>query len=95
MLETTITIPGFGPGTTHAVTLLTFGDPEARPHVHVQGGLHADEGPGMLAARMLADLLRQAEAEGRIRGCVTVLPAANPLGLGQFVLGDHAGRFDL
>jgi predicted deacylase len=95
MLETTITLPGFGPGTTHALTLLTFGDPEARPHVHVQGGLHADEGPGMLAARMLADRLTRAEAEGRLRGCVTVLPAANPIGLGQFVLGDHAGRFDL
>jgi predicted deacylase len=26
---------------------------------------------------------------------VTVLPAANPIALGQFVLGDHVGRFDL
>jgi hypothetical protein len=90
-----ITLPGFGSGTTHALTLLTFGDPGARPHVHVQGGLHADEGPGMLAARMLADRLGRRRREGRLRGCVTVLPAANPIGLGQFVLGDHAGRFDL
>ena len=51
------TFAGRGPGTPHSVMRLTFGDPEARPHVHIQGGLHADEGPGMLAARMLADLL--------------------------------------
>jgi predicted deacylase len=95
MRETTITLPGFGPGTTHALSVLTFGDPDARPHVHVQGGLHADEGPGMLAARMLADRLAEAERAGRMVGCVTVVPSANPIGLGQFVLGDHAGRFDL
>jgi predicted deacylase len=95
MHETTITFPGRGPGSTHALTVLTFGTPGARPHVHVQGGLHADEGPGMMAARMLADRLTEAEADGRIVGCVTVLPFANPMGLAQFVHGDQDGRFDL
>lgn len=95
MHRTTITLPGRGPGSTHDLTVLTFGDPEARPRVHVQGGLHADEGPGMMAARQLADRLADVESHGRLRGCVTVLPYANPLGLGQFVHGDQHGRFDL
>jgi uncharacterized protein len=95
MRETQITFPGRGPGSTHTLTVLTFGTPGARPHVYVQGGLHADEGPGMMAARMLADRLAQVEAEGRVKGCVTVLPYANPMGLGQFVHGDQDGRFDL
>jgi uncharacterized protein len=95
MRETTISFAGRGPGTTHELRVFTFGDPGARPHVHVQGGLHADEGPGMLAARMLVDRLIVAEAEGRVQGCVTVLPFANPMGLGQFLHGDQTGRFDL
>ena len=95
MLKNTIAIPGYGAGTTHELTVLTFGNPGARPHVHVQSGLHADEGPGMLAARLLADKLQKAEEAGTIKGCVTVVPLANPLGLNQFVNGDQSGRFDL
>lgn len=95
MRETTIPLPGYGPANFHNLTVLTFGTQGARPHIHVQGGLHADEGPGMLAARMLADLLATVEAEGRVTGCVTVVPAANPIGLSQFVHGDQTGRFDL
>ncbi|MEO1908834.1 MAG: succinylglutamate desuccinylase/aspartoacylase family protein [Paracoccus sp. (in: a-proteobacteria)] len=95
MHESRFSLPGRGPGTVHQVLTLSFGDADARPHVHVQGGLHADEGPGMMVARMLADLLAQAETQGRLRGRVTVVPFANPLGLGQVLHGDHTGRFDL
>lgn len=95
MRETIHTIPGRGPGTAHALHVLSFGAEGARPHVHVQAGLHADEGPGMMAARRLIDLLGPAEAEGRLTGRVTVVPAANPVGLGQFLHGDQSGRFDL
>jgi predicted deacylase len=49
----------------------------------------------MMAARLLADRLIKAEADGRIHGCVSIIPFANPLGLGQFVHGDQHGRFDL
>jgi predicted deacylase len=94
MREQTLTFPGRGPGSSYSLTMLCYGDPAARPHVHVQGGLHADEGPGMLAARMLADSLASAEAQGRLSGYVTVLPFANPIGLGQVLHGDHSGRFD-
>jgi predicted deacylase len=95
MQETLIDIPGRAPGTTHHLHVCSFGHAAARPHVHVQGGLHADEGPGMMAARQLIDQLQRAEAEGRITGRITVVPAANPLGLGQVVQGEVSGRFDL
>ncbi len=95
MRERRIEIAGVGPGTVHTVPVFAFGDPRGRPHVHVQGGIHADEGPGMLAARTLVDRLAEAEAADRMRGRVTVIPAANPIGLGQVVWGDQAGRFDL
>lgn len=95
MRERCFSLPGRGPGTSHQILTLSFGDPDARPHVHVQGGLHADEGPGMMVARRLADLLAEAESAGRLQGHVTVVPFANPLGLGQVLHGDHSGRFDL
>ncbi len=94
MRKTQFNFAGRGAGTEHSITAFTFGDPCARPHVHIQGGLHADEGPGMMVARLLADLLASAEDDGRLQGCVSVVPFANPLGLGQILHGDHAGRFD-
>ncbi len=95
MREHCFSLPGRGPGTRHQILTQSFGDPAARPHVHVQGGLHADEGPGMMVARLLANLLAEAEAEGKLRGYVTVVPFANPLGLGQVIHGNLLGRFDL
>jgi hypothetical protein len=41
---------------------------------------------------MLAD--RLTDAEDQLRGYVTILPFANPIGLGQVLHGDHSGRFD-
>lgn len=93
MLDHDYSFAGRGPGTIHQVRTLSFGNPTARPHVHVQGGLHADEGPGMMVARLLANQL--AQMGDRVRGHVTVVPCANPIGLGQVLHGDHAGRFDL
>ena len=72
MLDHDHSFAGRGPGTMHQVRTLSFGDPTARPHVHVQGGLHADEGPGMMVARLLADQL--AQMGDRVRGHVTVVP---------------------
>jgi predicted deacylase len=95
MREHCFSWPGRGPGTCHQILTQSFGDADARPHVHVQGGLHADEGPGMMVARLLADLLAEAEAGGKLRGHVTVVPFANPLGLGQVLHGEHLGRFDV
>lgn len=63
------------------------------PKVHLQAGVHADEIAGMLVLHLLMQRLRVAEAEGRLKGSVTVVPQANPLGIGQFRQGRILGRF--
>lgn len=88
-------LPGTAPG--HAVGLVVrrFGTAGARPRAYLQAALHADEIPPMLVADRLSARLAAAEAAGRIVGEVVLVPAANPLGLGQRVLGQRVGRFDL
>ena len=83
------------PGTTHTLRSLHFGTPGRGPKAFIQASLHADEAPGMLVAHHLRQRLAALEAEGRLRGEVVLVPAANPLGLGQWVLRGHIGRFDL
>jgi predicted deacylase len=63
------------------------------PKVHLQAGVHADEIAGMLVLHLLMQRLAVAEAEGRLNGSVTVVPQANPLGIGQFRQGRILGRF--
>lgn len=83
------------PGTTHRVRMVRYGACDARPKAYIHAALHADEAPGLMVAHHLLRLLDEAEAKGEIRGQIVVVPFANPLGLGQFVHGDHLGRFDL
>ena len=64
------------------------------PKAYVQAALHADEIPGLLVAQHLLRGLEQAQAEGRIRGEVVVVPVANPVGLSQHLNGRLLGRFD-
>jgi predicted deacylase len=88
-------IGGLTPGQSLDVTFLHFGFEGARPKVYIQAGLHADEAPGQLAAVHLRRRLETLEAEGRIRGHVVLVPAANPIGLAQQVMGTLHGRFAL
>ena len=80
----------------HQKTLVafTYGDPAARPKVYLQASLHAEELPGMLVAHHLRTLLEQAEAGGRLRGHVVLVPAANPIGLAQRLDHKAMGRFE-
>ena len=63
------------------------------PRVHLQAGVHADEIAGMLVLHKLLPRLEQAHVDGRLRGTVTVVPQANPLGIAQFRNGHVLGRF--
>lgn len=83
------------PGTTHQLTSLHYGTPGAGPKVMIQASLHADEVPGMLVAHHLRQRLDALQAAGRVRGEVVLVPAANPVGLGQWLLRGFQGRFDL
>lgn len=64
------------------------------PPAHLQAGVHADEIPGMLVLHKLLPRLRAAEAAGRLRGDITVVPQANPVGQRQFRHARLLGRFD-
>ncbi|MFT3955311.1 MAG: M14 family metallopeptidase [Piscinibacter sp.] len=83
------------PGTAHQLTSLHYGTPGQGEKAFIQASLHADEVPGMLVAHHLRERLARAESEGRLRGEVVLVPAANPPGLGQWLLRGHQGRFHL
>jgi len=72
-----------------------YGSPGSGKKVYIQAALHADEVPGMLVAQLLRTELTALDAAGKIRGEVILVPAANPIGLGQAIIGAPFGRFDL
>ncbi len=47
----------------------------------------------MLCAHHLRGMLAELEAAGKVRGSITLVPAANPIGLSQTLMGRHEGRF--
>ena len=83
------------PGTRREITSLHFGSPGTGHKAVLQASLHADEVPPMLVAQHLRRALEQLELEGRVRGEIVLIPAANPIGLAQRVLEQPVGRFDL
>lgn len=82
------------PGSRHELISLHHGRPGAGPKVYIQASLHADEVPGMLVAHHLRSRLAALDAAGQVVGEVVLVPAANPVGLGQWVLRSHQGRFE-
>jgi predicted deacylase len=90
-----IVLPSMSSGTERSLVVLRFGAEGARPKAYLQASLHADELPAMLVLNHLSERLRQAAADGAMLGQVVVVPAANPIGLAQFVQGRAMGRFAL
>ncbi|MBC7454313.1 MAG: succinylglutamate desuccinylase/aspartoacylase family protein [Massilia sp.] len=88
-------IAPFDSGAGHHLTSCHFGTPGAGKKVYIQAALHADEVPGMLVAQCLRTELAALEAQGKLRGEIILVPAANPLGLAQAIHGAPFGRFDL
>lgn len=79
-------------GDTVQVRAWRFVGNEHGPKVHLQAGVHADEIAGMLVLHLLVQRLQLAESQGRLKGSVTMVPQANPLGIGQFRQGRILGR---
>ncbi|TIN17006.1 MAG: succinylglutamate desuccinylase/aspartoacylase family protein, partial [Mesorhizobium sp.] len=71
------------------------GTDKAAPSAYLQAALHAGELPGVVAIDALMPMLEKAEAEGRIKGDITIVPQANPIGRAQYHFGEHQGRFHL
>ncbi|MGL5448633.1 MAG: succinylglutamate desuccinylase/aspartoacylase family protein [Rhabdaerophilum sp.] len=89
-----IELPKLAPVLQPRLAIWRFGEVSLGPRVYIQGGLHADEAPGTLVAHRLIEKLK-ALAAHEIFGEITIVPAANPIGLGQRILGTLVGRFAL
>lgn len=96
MKKTIETLDGDASGVQFALPVYRFDGSDAdAPSAYLQAALHAGELPGTVAIDALMPKLRKAEAEGRIRGRITVVPSANPVGRSQQLLGEVVGRFHL
>ena len=82
------------PGTQRELVSLHYGQTGGQK-AYVQASLHGDELPGMLVAWHLRRQLDALEAAGQISGEIVLVPMANPIGISQFVLHAHLGRFEL
>lgn len=82
------------PGTQRELVSLHYGHPGG-PKAYIQASLHGDELPGMLVAHHLRLQLDALEAAGQVSGEIVLVPMANPIGLSQFLLHAHLGRFEL
>lgn len=80
---------------SYQLTSCHYGSAGSGRKAYIQASLHADEVPAMLVAQFLRRTLERLDAEGRIRGEIVLVPAANPVGLSQVVQGMPFGRFDL
>jgi predicted deacylase len=83
------------PGTSRELVSLHFGHKGSGKKAYLHAGLHADEPPGVLVLHHLSALLDAAEQEGRLRGEIVLVPAANPIGLSQRIQRQPMGRFEL
>ena len=86
------------PGTQRELVSLHFGTPAQHSggqKAYIQASLHGDELPGMLVAHHLRLQLAELEAAGRVTGEIVLVPMANPIGLSQFLLHAHLGRFEM
>lgn len=97
MKQDAIVIPGDTPEVSWRIPVLEFSGTQAGsvPKVYLQAALHANELPGVATLHRLCARLRAAEAAGAIRGDITIVPQANPIGAAQSHFGDMQGRFDL
>jgi len=76
------------------IDIWRFGEEGARPKVYIQTGLHADELPGMLVLRKMAEELEYLAERGEIKGEVVLVPVSNPIGLSQIEGGYLIGRVE-
>jgi len=96
MQKTIERIAGDSEGVTYEFPVFRFeGTDRQAPTAYLQAALHAGELPGVVAIDALMPMLARAEAEGRVKGAITVVPWANPIGRAQYHFGEHQGRFNL
>ncbi|SMG58317.1 succinylglutamate desuccinylase/aspartoacylase family protein [Paraburkholderia susongensis] len=82
-------------GTHRELVSFHFGPAHSGQKIYIQASLHADETPAMLTTVLLKRRLLELEKAGALTAEIVLVPVANPVGLGQYVLGQFLGRFDL
>jgi uncharacterized protein len=82
-------------GTHRELVSFHFGTRGSGQKIYIQSSLHADETPAMLTTVLLKRRLLELEKQGALNAEIVLVPVANPVGLGQYVLGQFLGRFDL
>lgn len=82
-------------GTHRELVSFHFGPTNSGQKIYIQSSLHADETPAMLTTVLLKRRLLELEQQGALNAEIVLVPVANPVGLGQYVLGQFLGRFDL
>lgn len=82
-------------GTHRELVSFHFGPSDSGQKIFVSSTLHADETPAMLTNVLLKRRLLELEAQGTLAAEIVLVPVANPVSLGQSVLGQFVGRFDL
>jgi len=92
--QSTPLLPPFA-GTQRELLSFHFGPPDSGQKIYIQSSLHADETPAMLTSVLLKRRLLELDAAGMLAAEIVLVPVANPIGLGQQVLGQFVGRFDL
>lgn len=81
------------PGAMAELTIFRIGPADAAQKVYLQAALHADEQPGIMALHHLLPMLQAADERGELKARFSILPMANPLGMGQRLFEEHAGRY--
>ena len=96
MKKIEISISGDSPGTSYQLTRFKIGpDDPALPKIFIQAGLHAGEQPGMMILTHLLAMLDAADQSGLLKARFVIFPMVNPIGMGQIILHQHQGRYDL
>ncbi len=89
-------LQGDSDGVVYEFPVFRFKGTDAKaPCAYLQAALHAGELPGTVAIDALMPKLAKAEAEGRVRGGITIVPWANPVGRAQYHFTEQEGRFHL
>ena len=88
-------LAGDTPGASTKLNWYTAGPADAATRIHLQAALHADEQPGTMALHHLLPMLRDADAAGQLNVHFTIFPSVNPLGLANYALRHHIGRYDI
>jgi len=89
-----VRLPDASPGTRRSFPVLRWRGRRGGPKAYIQAAVHADEVPALLVAHHLERELDALAARNAVLGEVVLVPCANPIGLSQFLLGAHQGRFE-